>query len=808
MKKTKIFKRIYAMLLAFAMAVTVFPNVALAATKEISEINFSLEGFAYSENLVDTLISTNTEGIEIDSVEWYEFGDWGSPDPIAENCVIKCREYCVKIFFHPSDEYKLSDSLSAQNIYINEKDYITEKYFNSVGSGATANNQYYFFAYLPIPASPCEAAWGHQAFAISSPNDYKIGKDYHYSECIDCGYKLKSAHTLKCVVEQKATTEVEGSMYNICTECTYEDSTHVEISKLGYVCTENDQYTFSSSPIEPKVLAYDIDGNQISSEYYDVTYTNNNAVGTATATCVFKERYEGSLSCEFEITDKKVLEKSQFILKDNIYEYTGDEIEPWVICTDDLMSEDDYSVEYIDNIVPGEARIIITGREDYTGTVKLNFTITPKIIKSINFTISGFEYGKPIDEATITTDNEDIEIRKTIWYLNNTDGLHDIATGNFSSDQFSLEIYISRRAFTEYGEELAVDNVDNVTVDGAEITAEYFDDENKVKFPELDADRRYYVYFKLLPSPCGENHTFGEWKSGSSYHARYCTVCGICQKQFHVYEKITLEPTSDQKVYTIDKCKICGSENPLSKECIHDPLTHKVNANWVSDEEKHWHECANCDYKFDNSKHELVTTTTKATATSDGLIETKCKICGKVTQKVVIDAYGNIELSNTKYTYNGKNKKPDVVVKDKKGNIIDSSNYDVSYPENCKNVGTYQATVTFKGKYTGTKTLTYKIDPPKTSIKKLSSKNKSFTLKWTKKSKQVTGYEFEYSKSKKFKKLSTKTVKIKKANTTSKSIKKLRASNKYYVRIRTYKTVGKKVYYSAWSTTKNVTIKK
>ena len=58
----------------------------------------------------------------------------------------------------------------------------------------------------------------------------------------------------------------------------------------------------------------------------------------------------------------------------------------------------------------------------------------------------------------------------------------------------------------------------------------------------------------------------------------------------------------------------------------------------------------------------------------------------------------------------------------------------------------------------------------------------------------------------KFKK-GNKTIKIKKAKTVSKKITGLKPSKKYYVRIRTYKIVNKKTYYSNWSKKKCVTTK-
>ena len=68
------------------------------------------------------------------------------------------------------------------------------------------------------------------------------------------------------------------------------------------------------------------------------------------------------------------------------------------------------------------------------------------------------------------------------------------------------------------------------------------------------------------------------------------------------------------------------------------------------------------------------------------------------------------------------------------------------------------------------------------------------------------GYQIQYSTSSSFAK-GNKTVTVKGASIVSKTITNLTAQKKYYVRIRTYKTVNGKKYYSAWSAKKNVTTK-
>ena len=202
---------------------------------------------------------------------------------------------------------------------------------------------------------------------------------------------------------------------------------------------------------------------------------------------------------------------------------------------------------------------------------------------------------------------------------------------------------------------------------------------------------------------------------------------------------------------------------------------------------------------------------TKATTAKDGQTYKKCTVCGAVTGKTVIAKVSNIKLNKTAYTYNGKVQKPSVTVKNSKGKALKyGTDYTVSYPKGMKNVGKYTVKVTLKGNYSGSKSMTYNINPKGTSVSKVSAAKKGFKVTWKKQATQTTGYQVQYSTSSKFK--SAKTVTISKNKTTSKSVSKLSAKKKYYVRVRTYKTVkigGKSVkLYSGWSKAKSVTTKK
>ena len=225
--------------------------------------------------------------------------------------------------------------------------------------------------------------------------------------------------------------------------------------------------------------------------------------------------------------------------------------------------------------------------------------------------------------------------------------------------------------------------------------------------------------------------------------------------------------------------------------------------------------CKSCNTKLSTGKsiaakgHSTTTKTQKATASKDGKITTTCTRCGTTTKTVKIAKVSKIKLSKTKYTYNGKKQTPSVTVKDSKGKELKvNADYKVKLPSGRKNVGTYEVKITFKGsKYSGSKTLSYTINPKSTKLSKVSAKKKGFEAKWKKQSTQTKGYQIQYSTDSKFKS-GNKTVTVNKNSTTKKTISKLKAKKKYYVRIRTYKTVGKQKYYSDWSKSVKVTTKK
>ncbi|WP_418830839.1 M64 family metallopeptidase [Ruminococcus sp.] len=317
-----------------------------------------------------------------------------------------------------------------------------------------------------------------------------------------------------------------------------------------------------------------------------------------------------------------------------------------------------------------------------------------------------------------------------------------------------------------------------------------------------------------IPAP---GHTAGtEWKSDDTNHWHECSRC-------HDKKDEAAHDYGSDNV-----CDTCGYYKTV-------PHTHNLTlvaakaATCTEGGKEAYYKCEGCGKFYEDVlgtkeitdltswgniakiAHTTKQTVTKATPTANGKIVNYCSVCKKTLSTTVIPKASSKKLKATSLTYNGKVRTPKVIVKDRTGKtLVKNTDYTVSYAKGRKYVGKYAVKITFKGKYSGTKTLYFTIKPKATSISSLKAGSKKFTVKWKKQAKQTTGYQVQYSASSKFSK--AKTVTVGKNTTVSKKISKLSGKKKYYVRVRTYKTVkinGKSIrIYSGWSKAKTVTTKK
>ena len=324
------------------------------------------------------------------------------------------------------------------------------------------------------------------------------------------------------------------------------------------------------------------------------------------------------------------------------------------------------------------------------------------------------------------------------------------------------------------------------------------------------------------------------WDAGKVTTEATCTTdgvktytCSVCKTTKTETIKATghketeirnaVEATCQQEGYTGDKvCKTCGAT--LEKGTTIVKKDHSWDAGKVTTEDTcttdgvKTYTCSVCKttktetIKATGHKMGEWKTVTAATTQKEGKQERTCTACDyKETKSIpklpVKKGTFKVTPSKTAVTYNGKAQKPSVTVY--AGNKkLSSKYYTVSYRNNTA-VGTATITVTGKGNYQNySGKTTFRINLQKTTLSALKSSRKGELQATWKKTSGNTGYQIQYATNAKF-----SGAKVKNTTRTNYTIKGLKSKGRYYVRVRTYKKVGGKYWYSGWSNVRNIRIK-
>ena len=157
------------------------------------------------------------------------------------------------------------------------------------------------------------------------------------------------------------------------------------------------------------------------------------------------------------------------------------------------------------------------------------------------------------------------------------------------------------------------------------------------------------------------------------------------------------QPKTTKNGYTFDGWytdRIGGTKVTLNSKINYNT---KLYAHWKKDESAHTH-------TYGSGK-----VTKAATTSSAGTITYTCTKCS-ATKTETIAKISTAVLSKTSYTYDGNQKNPTVTVKDSAGKTLTKgTDYTITYSTGRTNVGTYNVTVNYKGKYNGSTKLSFKV---------------------------------------------------------------------------------------------------
>ena len=141
---------------------------------------------------------------------------------------------------------------------------------------------------------------------------------------------------------------------------------------------------------------------------YEVSYSSNTEIGTATMDINFKGQYVGHLTRTFNVVQTDMSGDGITVTGIHNTRYTGKKIvmsklavqaggrtltpgtDYTVAYKNNLNPGTDYTVAYKNNLNPGTAEITITGKGNYTGTVVKTFNIL--ILKGSTYTVGTMKY--------------------------------------------------------------------------------------------------------------------------------------------------------------------------------------------------------------------------------------------------------------------------------------------------------------------------------------------------------------------------------------------------------------------------------
>lgn len=389
------------------------------------------------------------------------------------------------------------------------------------------------------------------------------------------------------------------------------------------------------------------------------------------------------------------LKDSNVTLSNIVFNYTGLEIEPAVIVTvnDKTYNDENYRVEYYNNIDSGTAKVVVTGRNALSGTVEKTFTINKALLE-------------------ISVNNEEI------YYLDETPKFNVLYKGFVGDDSvYSLngELTISCDYDGKVVGEYPI-KVSGLSSDNYEIT--YKDGLLKVKEAEIDKlniDIVTTVYAGIEVVP-----TYSVYKGEYKLQADEFEI-SITDNINVGTANVTVKGINNftgtlTKTFTITKANLEIIVNDLTCEYGSDvlnsetPYTYKVNGlvNGETLANLGGNLVLSSNFKGNVGTYDIVA----SGLTSNNYNITYKKGLLTVSEKEVLS--NNVKLNETVYTYNGSSITPQYEIS-VDSLVITKNDYTYEYTNNI-DAGTGKLTLVFKGNYKGTVVKEFTINKAKLTV--------------------------------------------------------------------------------------------
>lgn len=168
--------------------------------------------------------------------------------------------------------------------------------------------------------------------------------------------------------------------------------------------------TYSGLALKPKVTVKLGTKTLKSGTDYSLTFSKNiNAGSNAVVKVTGKGNYKDSVSKKFTIKQRSVSNSVQITLNTTSYTYNGKAKKPsfsiYLPATNaagmvTMQNKVDYTYKYENNVEPGTAKLVVTGKGNFTGTTTRTFKINklkqPAALKSAGATVNYQKIGKTV----------------------------------------------------------------------------------------------------------------------------------------------------------------------------------------------------------------------------------------------------------------------------------------------------------------------------------------------------------------------------------------------------------------------------
>ena len=505
--------------------------------------------------------------------------------------------------------------------------------------------------------------------------------------------------------------------------------------------------------------------------------------GTVTVTATGIGKYTGSVSTTYRINPQTLTSADTSISVESAY-YNGSEQKPAVSVTHNgkkLTPDTDYTVAYTNNIeVTDYARARITGQGNYKGTLTQYFTIRKQDISNCSIILSADSF--PYDgsdkrpEVTVKSGNNTLTASSdyTVSYSNN----RAVGTATVTISGRNNYTGSASKSFRI------------VPADIANFTA------------SLSASTFGYDGSKKKPSATvrSGNKTL---TSGTDFTVSYSNNVNAGTASAVITGKGNYSGTIT-KEFTITPADISQLTASLSADIFRYNGAEQKPSVTVKSGDKTL--VPDTDFTVSYSDNIDVGTAT-VTITGQG------NYTGSMTRTFTItNARIPAVITAKSVTLNQSTKKTSVFTAETDGKItLKSSNSKIVKVSGTKIIPVAPGKVTLtitaaRGQdyEKASKKISVTVRPLTTSKLSLkSTAKKQATVSWTA-AKSISRYQIYYSQRSDMKNAKHITAK---SSAKSAVLRNLTSKKKYYVRIRTYKTVSGKKYYSTWSSVKSVTVK-